>query len=165
MPLEGGKRDRMTLESVLRQIEADLTARGWFDSGRQHLPINVIDAYPGDQDQEVPLNTMAFSFGDSAQRMMELGSNAEFHVWPVYVDFYGQSDAVTRHILGDIYDFLGKNPVLPVYDYDMATPTVDFHLQVVEESVAKSYPTRATNPWQKHWGIVSFLVEDERTNA
>lgn len=161
MTLTGGKRDRMILESVLRQVEADLDSRGWFDANRQHEAITVIDAYPGND--EVEINTMAFSFGDSTQRMLELGSNAETHTYPVYIDFYGESDALTRHVLGDIYDFFGKNPTLSVYDYDMATPAVDFTVEIVEESVAKTYPTQATNAWQKHWGILSFMVEDDRT--
>lgn len=168
MALEGGKRDRMILESVLRQVKADLESRGWFDENRRHLPINVIDAYPGenltDPDDEPPLNTLAFSYGDSFQRMLELGSNAETHTFPIYMDFYGESDAVTRHIIGDIYAFLGLNPLLPVYDYDMATPVEDFKLEIVEESISKTFPTNVTNVWQKHWGIVTFLGEEERAN-
>lgn len=167
MALEGGKRDRMILESVLRQVEADLAVRGWFNSGRQHAPVTVIDAYPGDGENvaEPALNTLAFSYGESFQRMLEMGSNAETHTFPIYIDFYGESDAVTRHIVGDIYAYLGLNPLIPVYDYDLATPAEDFKLEVVEESVAKSFPTNVTNPWQKHWGIVSFLVEEDRTNG
>lgn len=168
MPLEGGKRDRMILESVLRQVKADLAVRGWFDAGRRHAPINVIDAYPGedvvDPKDEPPLNTLAFSYGDSFQRMLEMGSNAETHTFPIYMDFYGESDAVTRHIVGDIYAFLNLNPLLSVFDYDLATPTEDFKLEVVEETVTKTFPTNVTNVWQKHWGIVSFLGEEERTN-
>lgn len=166
MPLTGGKRDRMILESVLRQVEADLQAKGWFDSGRQHAPIVVIDAYPGDGEavDEPALNTMAFSYGDSFQRMLEMGSNAETHTMPIYIDFYGESDAVTRHIIGDVYAFLGQNPLLPVYDYDLATPVEDFKLEIVEESVSKTFPTNVTNVWQKHWGIITFLAEEERTN-
>ena len=167
MALEGGLRDRMVLESVLQWIKSDLTTRDWFDTGRQHLPITVIDVYPGQEGEEteVPLNTMAFSLGDSFQNLLELGSKAETHVVPVYVDFYGESDALTRHVLGDIYLRLNKDPVIPVYDYSLATPVVDFHAMVVEESVEVSYPSRATNPWQKHWGIVSCLIEDDRENA
>lgn len=167
MPLTGGKRDRMVLESVLRHVEGYLDSLGWFDSGRQHQPIVVVDAYPGDGEDgaEVALNTMAFSYGDTYQTMVELGTNAETHTAPIYIDFYGESDGLTRHILGDIYAFLGLNPVLAVYDYDMATPTQDFTVEIVEESVSKGFPSRATNPWQKHWGIITMLVEDERANA
>lgn len=166
MTLEGGLRDRMVLESFLQWVRSDLDALGWFDSGREHLPIRVIDVYPDNdgENTQVPLNTMAFSVGDSFQNLLELGSKAETHVVPMYIDFYGESDALTRHILGDIYLRLNRDPVIPVYDYSLATPVVDFSAFVVEESTEVSYPTRATNPWQKHWGIVSCLVEDDREN-
>lgn len=164
MTLVGGKRDRMVLESVLQHVKSYLIDEDWFQPGRKHLPINMIDAFP-DEDSEPPKNTLAVSVGDSYQALLELGSKAETHVAPVYFDFYGQSDALTRHLIGDIYYRLNKDPVIPIYDYDQATPAIDFYALVVEESVEKSYPTRATNPWQKHWGIVTCLIEDERENA
>ena len=131
---------------------------------RTHTPINMIDAFPN-VDFEPPKNTLAVSVGDSFQDLLELGSKGETHRAPIYFDFYGESDGVTRHLVGDIYLRLNRDPVIPIYDYDLATPAIDFYAQVVEESVEKTYPSRATNAWQKHWGIVTALIEDDRENA
>lgn len=164
MALVGGLRDRMVLESVLRQIEAALGALGWFDAGRQHLPITVIDEYP-DIDVQVPLNTLAFSYGDSFNRLVELGALTTYHHAPIFIDFFAESDALSRHVSGDIYAWVNENPVIPVYDYDLATPVIDFYVEVLEESVEVQRPARATNPWLKHWSTVVFIVGDQRSNA
>lgn len=162
--LTGGLRDRMLHESMLQALKAELQAKGWLDSGRQHGPIKVIDEYPGDTD-EVDLNTLAVSVGDSFQASLELGSKAETHLTAVYVDFYAEGDAVGRHVIGDLYAFVAANPRLPVYDYSLATPAVDFHVDVVPESAEKERVNRAVNTWQKHWYALAFQVEDVRTNA
>ena len=163
MPLTGGLRDRMILESIIQYIKSDLSLRGWFDTNRQHAPIVIVDEYP--DNEEVQINTLAVSFGMSAQDRLELGSKAELHRWAIYVDFYAESDALGRHVIGDIYETINRDMAIPVYDYSLATPVQDFILDVVDESVEKSKPTNATNPWQRHWHILSFAVEDSRANA
>lgn len=157
--LTGGLRDRMILESVLQFIKSDLSARGWFDTGRQHGPITVVDEYP--DDREVALNTLAISYGPTMQERAEMGSKAELHRQTIYVDFYAESDALGRHVIGDIYDNLAKNVLIPVYDYSLATPVQDFSVEVVDDSLEKSKPS-STNPWQRHWYILSFIIEDDR---
>lgn len=161
--LTGGKRDRMILESVLRAIEAELTTLGWFGSNRGHAPIKLIDAFPSES-EEVDVNTIAFSYGDSYTELGELGSKMEEHYAPIFVDFFAESEALGRHVIGDIYAFLQTTPVIDIYDYDQVTPSVDFQAHVVEDSVRKRLPTRATNPWQKHWHILLFTIRDERAN-
>lgn len=162
--LVGGLRDRMVMESVLRLVQQSLDGDGWFDSGRNHQPITIVDEYP-DTDTEVPINTLAFSFGDTYQRMVELGHRAElFHV-PIYIDFFAESDGLSRHIIGDIYAWANENPVIPVWNFDMATPEVDFYIEIMEESVEVQRATRATHPWLKHWATLVFIVSDQRENA
>ena len=34
----------------------------------------------------------------------------------------------------------------------------------MDDTMEKSKPT-ATNPWQRHWYILFFVVEDDRDNA
>jgi hypothetical protein len=162
MALEGGLRNRMILESILRAIEADMTTRGWFDAG-QFSPITIIDEYP-DEKSEVALNTMAFSFGDTASAPMELGARAETISFPIFVDFFAESDGLGRHVIGDVYDYVMKNQQFTVYDYSQVTPTVEFVVQVMEYSTEMRKPDRAVNAWQKHWYVCAFAIEDERAN-
>lgn len=162
--LTGGKRDRMILESILRGVESDLTTRGWFGAGRGHDPLKIIDAFPSET-EEVAVNTIAFSFGDSFSDPLEMGSMAEEHYYDVFVDFFSESDALGRHVIGDVYEYIQKSRYLDIYDYDQVTPAVDFQVYVEPGTVEKRLPARATNPWQKHWHILSFRVMDDRSNA
>lgn len=164
MTLTGGLRDRMLLESYVQAITADLTTRGWFDVGREHQPIVVVDEYP-DEDVEVALNTLAISYGDAFRRQAEMGSLTEEHYVPIFCDFFAENDALGRHVSGDIYAFVAENPSVPVYDYDQATPAIDFYAVMEDSSLEKRRPARAVNPWQKHWYIVEFRVMDMRTNV
>ncbi len=163
MPLSGGTRYRMTLESVAQNIQAFLATEGWFDPGRQHEPITVIDEFPDDKD-EVAVNTLAFSMGDTFTRPMELGSQAENLSIPMFCDFFAENDGLGRHLVGDIYQHVQTIKAFDVLDYDQATPTVDFTVAVREETSEIRKPERAVNAWQQHWFVCSFLVEDERFN-
>ncbi len=161
--LSGGTRYRMTLESVARDIETYLGTLGWFDGGRQHAPIVVIDEFPDDKD-EVASNTLAFSMGDSFTRTTELGSQAEQLSIPMFADFFAENDGVGRHLTGDIYQHVQTTKVFAVLDYDQATPSAEFNVAVVEEASEVRKPERAVNPWQRHWFVCAFIVEDERSN-
>lgn len=175
MTVTGGLRDRLIHENILRQIREDLVDRGWRmidDDGTtilnpsrdSHVPLRVIDEYPTEETEEVPLNTIAVSLGDSFQDMLELGSRGEIHMTPVYADFFAENDSLMRHVAGDIYAWVNEHPVIGIWDFSLATPAVDFYVEVEEESPTKDRPARATNPWQKHWMTVSWVVRDERSN-
>lgn len=171
MPLTGGLRDRMLFDSVMNGIVEELASLGWFDGtvydvtpgGRQHHPITVTDEFPN-LEGDAEINTLAFSFADAEAEQAELGSKAEVHFTTIFVDFFAESDALGRHLIGDVYAFLKANPVLPVFDYRSVTPMVDFNVSVDEESVEKRKPQQVTNPWQRNWHICSFVVEDDRAN-
>ncbi len=163
--LEGGLRDRMILESILRDIEAELTSLGWFEAGRDHKPISIVDEYPDEDGEDVPLNTMAFSFGDIASAPLELGGPAELLWTPIYIDFFAESDGLGRHVIGDIGAHVSKQGQFIVYDYEQTVPTAEFVVQVNDGSLEKRKPTRAVNTWQKNWHVVNFVVTEERSNA
>lgn len=163
--LTGGLRDRMVLESVLQDIKAQLTTLGWFDAGRDHSPITIVDEYP-DEDGDVPINTLAFSLGDTMSDPLELGSGAEELRIPIFCDFFAESDGLGRHVVGDIHAHVAKQGQFDVLDYRVTpTPPVEFVVQVNDGSIDKRKPTRAVNPWQKNWHVISFVVTEERSNA
>ena len=161
MPLEGGLRDRMLQESVREQITGHLQTLGWFDAGRYHGDITIVEGFP-DDNAAVELNTVAFSAEQGQGNDYELGSKAEEHHMSMFIDMFMENDAVGWHLSGDIYAYLKKNRVLDVYDYENAK-TVDFTVDI--EGVDRRKPSRATNAWQKYWFTVSFLAVDTRTNA
>ena len=160
--LRGGLRDRMVFESVMNAIIADLTAEGWFDAGRWHSDITVVDEFPSEQDQ-VDLNTLAFTFQDATSSDMEMGSKATEHYISIFLDFFAENDAVGRHLIGDVFAYIRENMQFDVYDYRQATPPVEF-VASVEGEVDQRKPTRAVNAWQKHWYVLAFRVKDDRTN-
>lgn len=162
MPLTGGLRDRMLIESLGNHIQAELTTLGWFDSGREHRPISLRTGFPTDTD-EVELNTIAFSVEDAAGDDTEMGTNAEVHATAFYVDMFMEDDSVGWHVSGDIYAFLKKNRVLDIYDYSTTGDPVDFQVELLD--VDRRKPPRATNPWQRHWFTVSCIAEDYRANV
>lgn len=160
--LVGGLRDRMVIESLGNHIQGELTTLGWFAGGRDHEPITVITGFPNDTD-DVALNTLAFSVEDADGEDMELGSKAEIHSTAFFVDMFMEDDSVGWHLSGDIYAFLKKNPHLDVFDYGTGGNPVDFQVELMD--VSRRKPTRAVNSWQRHWFTVSFVAEDDRSNA
>jgi hypothetical protein len=164
MALEGGLRDRMMLESVLRDVVADLTTRDWFNNtNKQYAPFVVVDEYPDDKD-EVALNTIAFSMGNSASHALELGSKSELIRTGIFIDFFAESDGLGRHVVGDVAAHVNDVGQFPVYDYEQGIPPVEFTVTVMESSLERTKPTRAVNAWQKHWHSVAFVVEEQRMN-
>lgn len=162
--LEGGLRDRMIHESVLLAIETDLTTRGWFDAGRHHSPVTVIDEYPDDAD-EVAINTIAISMGDADGPLVEMGSLMEQHEQAMFIDIYAESDGVGRHMIGDIYAFLKGNERIQVFDHRQGPPTAEFFALLEEEDIIIRRGRNINVAWKKHWYVIAFTVTDGRTNA
>jgi hypothetical protein len=163
MPLTGGLRDRMLQESVREQITAHLQSLGWLDANREHTPLTFVNGFPDDQD-EVQVNTVAFSVEQAAGSDYELGSLSEEHRTLFFIDMFMENDSVGWHLSGDIYFYLKKNRALSVYDYESGPPpVVDFTVDI--EGVDRRKPTRATQAWQKYWHTISFEALDTRANA
>lgn len=158
MPPEGGLRDRIIHESLFNAINTELDTLGWFDAGREHADITMIDEFP-DLEGDTPINTIAFSMGDGGGVLTEMGSALEDHEIIFFCDFFAEDDSIGRHVRGDIFDFLKTNPSQPIFDYsDIGDPEV-FKVEV-QDDIDKRKPERAVNKWQKHWYVVSFSVID-----
>lgn len=155
---EGGLRDRLIFESLYKAIETQLDTLGWFDAGRQHAPITMVDEFP-DENTDVAFNTLAFSMGDAGGVPTEMGSDREDLESMFFVDFFAESDSLGRHVRGDIYRFLKKNPILPVYDYSAIGDPQVFTVEI-QDDIDQRKPERAVQKWQKHWYVVSFGAVD-----
>lgn len=162
--LTGGLRDRMLLQCVTDDIVANLVTRGWYGVERSHKPFTVVDEYPNDGD-DVAENTIAFSLGDTVSRPLELGSAAEILSVPIFVDMFAESDALGRHVVGDIHEFVAKQGKFVVKDLREDPPTAEFTVLLVDGTIERSKPARAVNSWQKNWHTVAFVVIEERKNT
>ena len=162
----GGLRARLIHDSAFNTIRAGLDALGWFDEARRHAPI-IMRATPAGNDEQIVFNTIAVSSSDVADDPAEMGSLLTEDRWVFYVDIYAEDDVVGRHLAHDIRDVLrGKatsagrtGPVLPVYDYRLATPVELFRCDI--EDVMVDRAVNFPRPWQRHWWVVRFDVIDE----
>lgn len=165
MTIQGGLRHRLIKDSLFNMIHDSLDMVGWFDSGRNHLPINMVARQVPD-DEEIPLNTLSLSSGDLDEQEWETGSMMAEHTWIFYVDFYAENDALGSHVIGDVRDIVAgrfedagrTRPNFPVYDYRDATPPIAFYCDIEEVLVDKA--TDFPRPWQKHWYACRFMVVD-----
>jgi hypothetical protein len=139
-----------------QMIKNGLDALGWFDTGRRHRPINMI-SHPVRWDEEVPLNTLSVVSTDTTDDELELGSNAAENRHIFYIDFFGEDDSIGKHLIHDVRDILrGKlpsigrsRPVLPVYNWSLATPVGLFNCEI--ENVLVDHAHDFPKPWQRHW--------------
>lgn len=167
--LAGGLRTRMIFDNLYTVINGGLSDLGWYGSGRRHQPITtVVEAQ--DITHVVAVNTLALSDENVATELWELGSTLSQDTRYYYVDFFGESDAVAKHLIGDVRDILlGKlssigrtSPTLQVYDLRQATPPLLFECDVVNVRVDRSHDYE--HPWLRHWYSIQFALFDYYTN-
>lgn len=156
MAYVGGQRQRLIFDSFYRMLHDVLEARGWFDSvdGRAQVSMTF---EPVALQEAIAFNTIAVSDEDLTDNEAELGSNFGEIRWTFYVDFFAENRVVGRDLIGDVRDILkgrmeslGRTgPMLPVYDWTQATPTVIFYCEIEDVVVdrAHDYP----QPWLSNW--------------
>jgi hypothetical protein len=161
----GGLRARLIHDSVEAHVFDILNQLGWFDAGRRHTPI-VIVPKPKKWDEPIPFNSIAIDLTNNSDEEAEMGSNLTNETHIVNVDFYGENEAIARHVAGDLAAaFRGKMPSisrttmsLPVFDFrDPAAPVL-FSCQV--ETVAIDKAHNFPHPWQQFWHSVRFDLID-----
>lgn len=165
MAFVGGLRTRLIVMSFQQMIRDSLDALGWFDAGRQHQPINFV-VRPAEWEDKVDFNSIAVTCEDVADIDAETGSNLTEDTWTYSVDIYAEDDAVGIHLINDIRDILrGKipsigrtGPILPVFDYQAATPTQIFTCDI--EDVVVDRARGFTKAWQQHWWAARCDVID-----
>jgi len=161
----GGLRARLIIDSVWYELERILTALGWFDSGRQHLPIQMIDEDPTDRDK-VDFNTLALVPSHIRDEEIELGSILSDHERTFYIDFYAENQSVGEHLIYDLKDALqGRmatinrgQPTVTVMDYSLATPVQAFIVEIDDVNVQRAHTY--SYPWQKFWYSIQFVTID-----
>lgn len=163
--MEGGIRTRLISDSVYHLVHDSLGDLGWFDPGRNHKPIQMrTEPYPNRED--IPLNAVVVSDTVTTDEDAELGSNLGEMATTYYVDFYAESEALGKDLIGDVRDILrGRIPsigrtdsTLPVYDWRMATPSLLFYCDIQDVLVEQVHDV--PKPFLMFWRLVRFDVID-----
>lgn len=166
MSFRGGLRARLVRQSFCRMLYDSLDTLGWFDSGKQYQYPVTFTTEPIDLTGNVPLNTLSVSDDDLYQEDVELGSQLGEYRTMYFIDFFGESPALSLHMSRDINDILvGRYEdigriasVFDVYDYTQATPTVIFTCQIEDVVTMKSQ--ESTKPFEKNWYSIRLFVVD-----
>lgn len=168
----GGDRARLIKLSLYNLIKDGIEDIGWFDIGRQHESVSFFDD-PIDEvydrlSIDIKPNIVTLTDEDDDISDLEMGSDAKTVAWDFYVDVYAENSAVGVALSSDIRDILigrhdtglvsEQGPLLPVYDYNQATPTVIFNCDIV--NVDRGRVKIWDKPWEKYWYIVHFEIED-----
>jgi hypothetical protein len=160
----GGLRTRLVYDSVFNAINEGLAELGWFDSGRNHLPV-TFHPEPLNSDDEVQLNTVAMGEGPMFDRERELGSNMSSSEYAFFIDVFAESGPVGRALANDMRDLImGRHggrgaPTFTIWDY-REDPAVNIGWVDVERVniYREDVPTR---PWQKFWYTIRFDITDD----
>ena len=161
----GGLRARLVHDSIYHMLYSALEDLGWFAPSSTHSAI-AFNSEPLAPDIEVPFNTMALADEDDRGEDIELGSQLQELRWQMYVDFFGENDAISLHVVRDVKDILqgrmpsiGRwRPTVDVYDYTLATPAAIFSVDIedVFTDKARDFP----QPWLRAWRTCGFTVVD-----
>lgn len=161
----GGLRARLIRDSVYRHIYDGLDALGWFTPRQSRSPL-TFTLEPVDTNQVVAPNTLGMSDEEAPSSGIELGSNLSETAWAMFVDFFGENDPLSMHVIGDVAAILeGRmpsigcgRPVIDVFDYTLATPARIFSVEIdeVQRDKAHDFP----KPWLRFWRSCSFVALD-----
>lgn len=161
----GGLRARLIRDNTLGMLREGLTQLGWFDSGRNHRPVSLIEGQISWDTEALP-NIVALSFEHTDEEEAELGSVLSEVEYDCYVDVYSEGESVGLHLGTDIKDMLaGKfsslgftKPAVDVYDLSQATPGFLFSCDIDRLEMDK---TRAySKPYDAAWYVISFRLTD-----
>lgn len=161
----GGLRVRLIQDSVFDMLQDSLDALGWFDAGRDHEDVELVDEEP-DWNSPITPNKISVIIESINDSDAEMGSNLMEERHSVFIDIYAEDDATGIHLSNDIRDILrGKMPSIDrgwpqieIYDKTLATPAVIFNVDV--EDARWDRGRNFAEEWLKHWFVVSCDLVD-----
>lgn len=161
----GGLRARLLHDSLQLMVQDGLTALGWFDAGRSHLPIRFVRESL-DWDEPVTFNLLIVSTSSRKTGFVEVGSDLSEDTVTVSIDIYAQNDSVATDLTNDVRDLLrgrldngAMNGSMPILDLRMATP-VAVGNAILMDVRATRMPSKATAAYARHWFGVDVNVID-----
>lgn len=160
-PIPTGLRHRQryvhsTLVDVVRQ---GLTEFGWVNAPTifSALPVTVLDYQPDDRGEAIAANTVVVSMGDEfADEPEELGAGLQSASTPVFVDIYGEQQAIAVAIAGDVKMLL-KDRYLPVRDWSQpGAPAIPGMQIEMENTVGPERPQASIGAenFKRYWRVI-----------
>lgn len=166
MAYVGGLRARLIKDSLYDMINDSLRSVGWFDGGRHHKEVTVINE-PIPESEEAEPNKVAVSMEGVTQIGLEMGSDYSEHPWICFIDIYAENEALGIHLGTDVRDIIAgrfssigrDRPILDVYDLSQATPPHIFTVHIEDIEMERNRNNR--KHWQKYWWTIAFNLIDD----
>lgn len=176
--IEGGWRERLIFDEFTDWLHGHLNTLGWFGELSDEtgaLPSITWRTTPLAADTQIHPNTLVVSSGVIDSTAGETGSNLTDDATSFWVDFYGSSDALAKHVTSDIRAICeGKYASIGVtYPGFMVTERRPASLRpdgvnegddlfwVEIEDVQREHAVDPARPELRHWYAVTGKIADE----
>lgn len=167
-------RTRHVHKTVADYIEGMMFDLGWGDASLplshpnnadvpfQARPITWVEVQPDENGDDVAPNTVAITLGNETNDdLLQMGGGLYEVEIPLFIDIYGENQAIALSIAGDIKSIINYDLHIPVKDYTNGDPGVDT-TEVIEFDLVHG-PERPTasigSPdFRKFWRVVKSLL-------
>lgn len=163
-------RVRSVYQSIYDHLNAQLAELGWLTAGgAKSVPVTMQQYVPDETGQSLPPNTVAVTLGEeSGENEEELGDRLVSVDLQVFVDVYGENQAITLALADDVKDILrgrinGLSRFVPAFDYSTYDGTPESRTAVgdaIEMLAVGRQPARAVE-LRRNWQIVSAIAHIE----
>jgi hypothetical protein len=161
----GGLRDRLLKDSFFAQVQQALDVLGWFETGRSHKLVTLLDQ-PNHWDVPCEPNTIAVNFLGSEISEWEVGSLLTSDIHVGIIEIFAENDSLGTHLSNDLRDWLrgrlqaATGLTFPIYDYQQgATPPIIGYMDVNNVSALRNV-TVNEQVWMRHWFRVRCEIRD-----
>ena len=164
MAFVGGVRQRLIKDNFALDIEQGLRALGWYDTGRQHLPVTVI-ADQFEPAKAIQPNLLGVTLEDLMVSEMEMGSSLEESNYLAFIDVFAENNTIGQHLTGDVLDLLrGKfsqiKPETILGVKNLGSPAKEHLFNCYYENFEVERTRTWDNAYNKFWWTISLDIID-----
>jgi hypothetical protein len=163
-------RVRSVYQSIYDHLGDQLGVLGWLTAGgAKTTPVTMQQYVPDETGQSLQPNTVAVTLGDeSGENAEELGDRLVSVDLQLFVDIYGENQAITLAIADDVKDILrgrinGLSRFVPAYDYtgydgtpESRTP-VDDEIEMLNVGRQPAKAVELRRNWQVVYATANVL--------
>ncbi|MGZ4745724.1 MAG: hypothetical protein ACXVYY_01440 [Oryzihumus sp.] len=136
-----------------------LEGLGWtVPGGFKQTPVVIVSYAPTTGALPAP-NTVGISMGpESPTRASQMGDGLREVSYTMFVDIYGESEALALHLASDVKDFLDEVS-LPLLDFtDSSTGTATEDLLEVVDCIRVTPQVTVTDEFRRYWQVVKITL-------
>jgi len=148
-------RPRQVQRTMTEHLRDELDARGWFTPGGfKEYTLTLIEYVP-ERELHGPIvpNTVGVTIGEEGEeRLEEMGGLLTSAPIALFVDVYGENQAISLSIASDIMDILRWQRTLVLQDFTTGSAVASNELIELDDIVRE----RPTDPgdYRKNWNVV-----------